>query len=300
MARRALDHRRETGVVEFVIISAAPSPCELLRTFTAGSLLASRTLPLEPSLRVKTTLVINTKGGVGKTTVATNLASYFAANRVATAIMDYDPQGSSLQWLRQRPPNARHIHGANAAPLAEGLRSLRMYVLPSTEHLIVDAPAGVSKLQLQDMLRTANQVIIPVAPSAIDIHATANFIKDLLIQGRVRVHGVRVGVVANRVRDSRPVYAPLERFLSSLRMDFITRLRDSDVYIDAAEAGVGIFEMDENATANERRDFMPILEWVNAACRASESTNVVALPSQTTEQPSRSEATRWSGGSWRR
>jgi chromosome partitioning protein len=245
---------------------------------------------------MNTTLVINTKGGVGKTTVATNLASYFAVNKVATAIMDYDPQGSSLQWLRQRPPNAGHIHGANAAPLAEGLRSLRMYVLPSTEHLIVDAPAGVSKLLLQDMLRRANQVIIPVAPSAIDIHATANFIKDLLIQGRVRVHGVRVGVVANRVRGSRPVYAPLERFLSSLHMDFITRLRDSDVYIDAAEAGVGIFEMDENTTAKERQDFMPILEWVNVAGPASESAKVVVLPSQTIEQPM-SATTRWSGGS---
>lgn len=227
---------------------------------------------------MKTTLVINTKGGVGKTTVATNLASYFAANNVATAIMDYDHQGSSLHWLRQRPPSVRRIQGADATPHAQGLRSLRTHVLASTQHLVVDAPAGASRLLLQDMLRTVNHVIIPVAPSAIDIHATANFIKQLLLQGRVRVHGIRVGVVANRVRDSRPVYEPLERFLRSLSMDFITRLRDSDVYIQAAETGVGIFEMDEEASARERQEFMPIVEWVDTPREKPESAKVVMLP----------------------
>ncbi|HEX5420464.1 MAG TPA: ParA family protein [Gammaproteobacteria bacterium] len=224
------------------------------------------------------TLVINTKGGVGKTTVATNLASYFAANGIPTAIMDYDPQGSSLNWLRQRPPIVKHIHGADGAPHAEGLRSLRMYVLPETQHLVVDAPAGASRLLLQDMLRGANQVIIPVGPSAIDIHATANFIKDLLLQGRVRVQGIRVGVVANRVRDSKPVYAPLERFLRTLSMDFITRLRDSDVYIDAAETGIGIFEMDSDVSAKERQEFMPIVEWVEGERRTSGSAKITVLP----------------------
>ncbi|HEU4619997.1 MAG TPA: ParA family protein [Gammaproteobacteria bacterium] len=227
---------------------------------------------------MKTTLVINTKGGAGKTTVATNLASYFAAKGAVAAIMDYDPQGSSLQWLRVRPSTLGAIRGADGTAHAEGLRSRRMYVMPNTEHMIIDAPAGASRLLLQDMLRTADQVVIPVGPSAIDIHATANFIKDLLLQGRVCVHGIRVGVVANRVRDSKPVYAPLERFLRALQMDFITRLRDSDAYIEAAETGVGIFEMDENASAKERQEFMPIVEWVGGASKAQESANVVMLP----------------------
>ena len=220
---------------------------------------------------MKTTVVINTKGGVGKTTVATNLASYFAAKRVATAIMDYDPQGSSLNWLRQRSPFLRHIHAANAVPQAGRLRSVDMHVPADTEQLIVDAPAGASRLVQQDMLRSTNLIVIPVAPSAIDIHATANFIKELLLYGRIRARGIQVGVVANRVRDSRPVYAPLERFLRSLGMTFLTRLTDSEIYIDAAETGVGIFEMHESVSGNERQEFMPIAEWVSAGGDAEEA-----------------------------
>jgi chromosome partitioning protein len=227
---------------------------------------------------MKTTVVINTKGGVGKTTVTTNLASYFAANKVPTTIMDYDPQGSSLHWLQQRTPTASKIHGANAAQPTSGLRSLRMHFPANTEQLIVDAPAGASRLLQQDMLRNANHIIIPVGPSAIDVHATANFIKELLIAGRVRTQGIQVGVVANRVRESSGVYAPLERFLNSLQMPFLTRLRDSDVYLEAAETGVGIFEMPETIGARERQDFMPIVDWLRGGGSGTpDMSNVIVL-----------------------
>ena len=101
-------------------------------------------------MRTHTTLGINPKGGSGKTTVATNLASYFAANQVATALMDYDPQGSSLNWLRQRPMHLTRIHPANAAPAKPGrMRSMDMRVPEDTRQLVIDAPAGASGLLLQ-------------------------------------------------------------------------------------------------------------------------------------------------------
>ncbi len=138
-------------------------------------------------MRMNTTLVINPKGGAGKTTVAINLASHFAATSTATALMDYDPQGSSLHWLRSRAPEAARIHGANAAPpKPDRLRSFEMYVPPETRQLVIDTPAGASGLLLQEMLGRAHCVIIPVVPSSMDIHATANFIKDLLLKGRIR------------------------------------------------------------------------------------------------------------------
>jgi chromosome partitioning protein len=214
-------------------------------------------------MRVNTTLVINSKGGSGKSTLATNLASYFAANDVPTAIMDYDPQGSSLNWVRQRPQNARRIHGANAAPQKTGLRSIGMHVPADTRQLVIDAPAGASGLALQEMLARAHCILIPVAPSAIDIHATANFIRDLLLTGKVRANNIRLGVVANRVRKSNPVYQPLERFLNSLNLPLLARLSDSDVYIQAAESGLGIYEIDFAISAAERAQFQPIVEWVD-------------------------------------
>ena len=214
-------------------------------------------------MRINTTLVINPKGGSGKTTVATNLASYFAANNVACAVMDYDPQGSTLNWLKIRPPQARRIHGANAAPQKTGLRTIGMHVPAGTQQLIIDAPAGASGLGLQEMLARAHGILIPVAPSAIDIHATANFIRDLLLTGKVRANQIRIGVVANRVRKASPVYQPLERFLNSLNLPLLTRLSDSEVFLTAAETGLGIFEMDFAASATERGQFMPIAEWVD-------------------------------------
>ncbi len=213
-------------------------------------------------MRMNTTLVINSKGGSGKTTIATNLASYFAANGVPTTVMDYDPQGSSMNWLRLRTQTGTRLHGANAAPQKNGrIRGVEMYVPADTQQLVIDAPAGASGLLLQEMLYRADCIIIPVAPSAIDIHATANFVRDLLLAGRVRARNIRLAVVANRVRSSMPVYQPLERFLNSLSLPFLTRISDSDAYVKAAEAGIGIFEMLPSEAA-ERGEFMPIVEWV--------------------------------------
>ena len=214
-------------------------------------------------MRTNTTLVINPKGGSGKSTVATNLASYFAVNGTPTALMDYDPQGSCMNWLRLRPAHPAKIHAANAAPQKSGLRSIGMHVPQTTQQLIIDAPAGVSGLLLQELLSRTHCIIIPVAPSSIDIHATANFIRDLLLTGKIRANNIRLGVVANRVRKSTPVYQPLERFLASLNLPLLARLADSDVFLNAAEAGVGIFELDFAVSAPERQQFMPVVEWVD-------------------------------------
>ncbi len=212
---------------------------------------------------MQTILIINSKGGSGKTTIATNIASYFASLGRKTAIMDYDPQGSSMHWLKQRSPGLVRIHGANAAPQrGTRMRSLQMHVARGTDHLVIDAPAGVDGLLLQEIVRRTNNIIIPVAPSAIDIHATADFIKDLLLVGRIRSRGVKVAVIANRVRPSMPVYEPLERFLKSLNLPFLTRISDSDNYITAAETGLGVFEMDDQSANREKQEFQPIIDWL--------------------------------------
>jgi chromosome partitioning protein len=223
-----------------------------------------------------TTLVINPKGGSGKTTVAINLASYFASQGVSTAIVDYDPQGSSLNWLNLRSASQHPIHAANAAPQKTGLRTMRMHIPPETQQLVIDAPAGATGFVLQEMLSRAHCILLPVAPSAIDIHATANFIRDLLLTGRIRARNIKLGVVANKVRNSMPTYAPLERFLKSLNFPIIGRLSDSDAYLEAAETGVGIFEMEPSRFSAERAQFLPIVEWVGGPLKKGDE-KVVAL-----------------------
>jgi chromosome partitioning protein len=212
---------------------------------------------------MKTTLVLNPKGGAGKTTIATNLASCFAAADVPTTLMDYDPQGSSRNWLRLRPPHAPAIHGANGAPgRRDRLRSFDSYVPRETRRLIIDAPAGASGLLLHEMLDRAHCILVPVVPSAIDLHATASFLRDLSRYPRLRSGSAQLGVVANKVRRSMPAYRPLEQFLQSLNLRLLARLIDSDVFVRTAESGLGIFEMDENLSLSERKQFLPIVEWV--------------------------------------
>jgi chromosome partitioning protein len=212
-----------------------------------------------------TILVINSKGGSGKTTLTTNLASYYASRKVRTAIMDYDPQGSSLHWLQARPASQNPIHGANAAP-AKGnvaLHSRQAWVPLNTEVLIIDAPGGATGLLLKELVRKASFILIPVAPSPIDIRATADFIKDLFLTGGGHTARAKIAVVANRVRvRSSTNYAALERFLTSLKLPFLTSISDSENYLHAAEQGLGVFEMDEFVTASERQELMPILRWL--------------------------------------
>jgi len=212
---------------------------------------------------MKTTLVVNPKGGAGKTTVAINLASYFAAEQIPVTLMDYDPQGSSLHWLRLRPPEAMKIHGANAAPEKHGrLRSFEMYVPPETRHLIIDAPAGCGGVLLHEMLARSSTVVVPLVPSTIDLHATGNFLRELTAMGRVKYGHVRMALVANKVRRSMPAYAPLQTVLDSLGLKLLARLIDSDLFLRAAESGTGIFELNAGLSAAERRQFLPIVEWV--------------------------------------
>jgi chromosome partitioning protein len=231
-------------------------------------------------MSMNTTLVINAKGGVGKTTITTNLASYFASRGVSTTIADYDPQGSSLNWLAQRPTDVFKIHGADLSPRVGGGSALTRRQIPrDTRQLIIDAPAGPSRLLLQDLMARTQSILIPVAPSSIDVHATANFIKELLLVGQVRFRNIRVAVLANRVRSSRPVYAPLERFVAALKISFLTRVSDSDVYVDAAEAGLGVFELPVDQAGAEQREFLPVVQWVqpDATVAAPEPSNVVSL-----------------------
>ena len=225
--------------------------------------------------RMNTTLVINSKGGAGKTTLATNLASALAVHGIHPAILDYDPQGSSLNWLRQRAPAAPRIHGANGAPPRTGLRSFALHVPATVSHLIIDAPAGASGVFLQGLLRRASAVLVPVQPSAIDVHATANFLRDLLLAGPLRSREVRLAVVANRVRRSSAVYQPLERFLASLGVPLLARLSDSDAYLEAAERGLGIFELDPSERAAERAQFLPIVRWAEPQLAPASVPNVL-------------------------
>ena len=210
-------------------------------------------------------LVLNSKGGCGKTTVATNLASYFASEGLSTALVDHDPQGSSMRWLSLRPEEKSEIYGvpAYSRPSSGVTMSWHRRVLPATDKVIIDAPAGVMGQQLQELIRQVDLVLVPVLPSPIDIHAATRFIEELLLIGKVRSFGVQVGVIANRAKKNTLVYQSLEKFLTTLKLPFITTLRDTQNYVRASARGIGIFEMWDQRVQQDKLQWQSVIEWLD-------------------------------------
>ena len=149
---------------------------------------------------MRTIMFLNAKGGCGKSTLATNLASYYAKLGNAVVLADFDPQGSSLEWLAALPQDAPAIHGLLA--WREGLRHLPR----SADYAILDVPAGARGAELTALVRRAQSIVIPVLPSPTDIRAAAHFIHHLLLVGRVERMETKLAVVANRVREKTPRY----------------------------------------------------------------------------------------------
>ena len=208
-------------------------------------------------------LVLNAKGGCGKTTIATNLAGYFAARGRVTALLDYDPQGSSMKWLSLRAMDQPDIQGIAAYQRRLGItRSFQMRLPDKVAYTVTDAPAGLTGLQIVEYVQSVDTIILPVLPSPIDIHAAAHFIQDLLLVGKTRSRGTRIGIVANRVRKNTLVFRDLERFLATLGLPLVATLRDSQNYIRAAEQGLSIHELDNNRVQPDINCWSPLIHWL--------------------------------------
>jgi chromosome partitioning protein len=235
------------------------------------------THPTHPNVRIVSqthpirVLVANAKGGCGKTTMATNLASYFATQGKQTTLVDYDPQGSSMDWLSARDPHLAKINGVAAFkhPTSNSTRSYNLRVPSTTSRIVFDTPAGLSGHTLSDMIQTSDFIIIPVIPSSIDIRAATGFIRDVLLSRAYRTHKKEIAVVANRVRKNTIIYQKLEHFLNSLNIPFITSFRDTQHYVRASEHGLGLADL-EQRNKKDTLEWQPMLEWIEEQIRSKQ------------------------------
>ena len=212
---------------------------------------------------MRTILILNPKGGCGKSTLATNLAGYFALQGKHVSLADCDPQGSSRDWLKVRPEHLAKIESVK-------VRDGRLEVNPDTEILILDSPASLHDQKLVNITRAAQTAIIPVLPSPIDMRAAEHFLAELVGLRNKISRKIRIATVANRVREDTIAAAKLELYLEKLKLPdgkkipFMTMLRASQNYINAAETGMTIFELAPSKTYYDREQWAPLLSWLNS------------------------------------
>ena len=212
---------------------------------------------------MRTILVLNPKGGSGKSTIATNVACYFAMQGKNVTLADCDPQGSSQDWLAVRPENRDKINCA-------ALEKDRLEIPQKTEVLVMDTPAGVTDKRLSKFLSQAQTMVMPVIASPIDMRAAERFLDELFsLKGTVN-NKIKIATVANRVREDTLIAAKLEHYLTHIKLPngkklpFMTMLRSSQNYVRAAEQGLGVFELAPSKTYYDREQWEPLLRWLNS------------------------------------
>ncbi len=203
-------------------------------------------------------MVLNAKGGCGKSTLATNIASYFANEGASVALADYDPQRSSLDWLDRRPDNRAKIAGV--AGFDGGLR----HAPRTADFIIIDAPARSHGAELTDLVKHAETIIVPVLPSTIDMQATTTFLEELKSIGKIERKQAKIGTVANRVRDNTLIFDDLDEYLLKARTPYIAALREAQNYVRAYTRGLGIFELPEYLAWPDWEEWKPLTAWLRS------------------------------------
>jgi chromosome partitioning protein len=203
-------------------------------------------------------MVLNAKGGCGKSTLATNIASYFANEGARVALADYDPQRSSLDWLDRRPENRPEIVGV--AGFDGGLR----HVPRTADFVIIDSPARSHGKELVDLVKHAETIVVPVLPSTIDMQATTKFLEELKNIGKIERKQAKIGTVANRVRENTLIYDELDEYLLKARTPYIAALREAQNYVRAYTRGLGIFELPEYLAWPDWDEWEPLTAWLRS------------------------------------
>lgn len=207
---------------------------------------------------MKTVLVAGSKGGVGKTTIATHLAAHAALAGRNTALVDLDPQGSSMRWAQRRLQMASPVLGIDGA----GRRGWPDLVPVDTDCLVIDAPAGAMAGGLAIALEQADVLVAPVPPSTLDIEATVTFLDSLAVHPRVRRGELRVGLVGNKLKPWTQASQQTVELLQSWPYPLVAQLRDSQAYVLLCALGKSLFDYHSAHVRDHQADWQPLLGWI--------------------------------------
>lgn len=210
---------------------------------------------------MKTILVASSKGGAGKTTLATNLAAHFALEGKRTVLVDADPQHSSTRWAERRA----ELETAVLPIDASGKRAWRTWLPEDAERVVIDAPAGSMADDLQQFIEHVDAIVVPVLPSALDIEATVGFLNSLSKVPRVHKRKLPVGLVVNRSKPWTNTSQQAVEMLKTWPYPVVAQLRDTQAYVVLAGLGRSLFDYRSAQVRDHQADWDPLLKWVKKA-----------------------------------
>lgn len=210
---------------------------------------------------MKTILVASSKGGAGKSTIATNLAAYFALDGKRTVLVDADPQGSSTRWAERRA----ELETAVLPVDGTRKRNWRDSVPDDAERVVIDGAAGAMAEHLESFLEAADAVVVPVLPSAMDIDATVNFLNSLAKVPRVHKRKLPVGLVVNRTKPWTNASQQAVEMLSQWPYPVVAQLRDTQAYVVLAGLGRSLFDYRSAQVRDHQADWDPLFKWIKKA-----------------------------------
>ena len=206
---------------------------------------------------MRTVLVASSKGGAGKSTLATNLAAYFALDGQRTVLVDADRQKSSTHWCEKRAAMA------NAVLPLDGTRRNWEAKLPSdAQRVVIDAAAGAMGEDLESFLAKADAVLVPVNPSIIDLEATVPVLKSLAQHPRVKKGKLPVGLVGNRLKPWTSASQQAVGQLKAWPYPVVGELRDTQAYVLMVALGKSVFDYHSEQIRGHQDDWAPLLKWL--------------------------------------
>ncbi len=202
-------------------------------------------------------LVTSSKGGCGKTTVATNLAASFAQDGKNTVLVDIDRQGSSQRWCEKRPDNVPGV-----LPINGLRRGWEDKLPPDTDCVVIDSPAGIRSGEVGELLDELDAVLVPVLPSAIDFDATQSFLADLAELPKIKRGKTPIGLIANRLKPWTNASQQALDDIKKLPFPTMAQLRDTQGYVLVASMGKSIFDYNSEIVRGHQEDWNKVLRWL--------------------------------------
>jgi chromosome partitioning protein len=206
---------------------------------------------------MRTVLVASSKGGAGKTSIATNLAAHSALEGKHTVLIDGDRQKSSTHWASKRAGLASAV-----LPIDGTRRGWEKQLPGDTQRMIIDAPAGAMGEDLEAFLERADAVLVPVNPSMIDLEATVPFLNSLAQNPRVKKGKLPVALVGNRLKPWTSASQQAVGQLQGWPYPLVGQLRDTQAYVLMVALGKSVFDYHSEQIRSHQDDWAPLLKWL--------------------------------------